>query len=187
MSAEFKTSLTPVTDETAKGGVKDTLDGTKAKLGFVPNMYRNMAVSPGYLSTYIHGYTEFREGSGFTPQEQETVFLTLSGNNGCDYCTAAHSMIADKVSKVSAENLAAIRGGTPLVDAKLEALSVFTTHVHDTRGMIAKPAAEAFLAAGYAEKQILEIILAVSVKILSNYSNHIFDTDVDAAFSAYKI
>ena len=115
------------------------------------------------------------------------MLLTLSRENGCDYCTAAHSMIADKVSKLSADDLAAIRGGTTLPDAKLNALSLFTSHVHDTRGLITKAAAKDFVAAGYSENQILEVILALSVKILSNYSNHIFHTDVDAAFEAYKV
>lgn len=186
MLAEYKTNLTPVTDEDAKGAAKDVIEQTKAALGFVPNMYRTMANSPGYLSTYAHGYTAFRQDSGFTPLEQETVFLTLSRKNGCDYCSAAHSMIADRVAKLDAETLAVLRAGTQLPDAKLDALAVFTGHVHDTRGLITSDAAQAFLAAGFVETQILEVILALSVKVLSNYSNHIFHTDVDAAFEPYK-
>ena len=187
MSAEYKIGLSPVSDEDAKGAAKEVIEGAKAKLGFAPNMYRTMANSPGYLGTYANGYNEFRQNSGFTPQQQETVFLTLSRENGCDYCTAAHSMIADKVSKLGADDLAAVRSGDALSDAKLNALSVFTKHVHDERGLISKSAADAFLAAGYPEKQILEVILALSVKILSNYSNHIFHTDVDDAFAPYKV
>lgn len=187
MSAEYKIGLSAVTDEDAKGAAKDVIENAKANLGFVPNMYRAMANSPGYLGTYANGYNAFRQGSGFTPQEQETVFLTLSRENGCDYCTAAHSMIAEKVSKLGADELAAVRSGDVLPDAKLNVLSVFTKHVHDERGLIGKSAAEAFIAAGYSENQILEVILALSVKILSNYSNHIFHTDVDEAFSSYKV
>ena len=187
MSAEYKTTLDPVTDEYAEGAVKDIFENTKSKLGFVPNMYRTMGNSSGYLNTYIHGYDAFREGSNFTPQEQETVFLTLSRENGCDYCTAAHSMIADKVSKLPSADLAALRKDTSLSDVKLDALSVFTSQVHETRGLITKSAARDFLAAGYSENHILEVILALSVKILSNYSNHIFHTEMDEAFSTYQV
>lgn len=187
MSAEYKINLPLVTDADAQGAAKTILENTKSSLGFVPNMYRTMANSPGYLSTYAHGYTAFRQGSCFTPLEQETVFLTLSRENGCEYCTAAHSMIADKVAKFDADNLAAVRTGEPLPDAKLNALAVFTKHVHDTRGLIAKDDTQDFIAAGFEEAQILEVILALSVKILSNYSNHIFHTDVDAAFAPYKV
>ena len=74
MSAEFKINLAPVNDEKATGTVREIFDGTKTKLGFVPNMYRTMGNSSGYLSTYIHGYNAFRQASGFTPQEQELCF-----------------------------------------------------------------------------------------------------------------
>ncbi|PCI05690.1 MAG: alkylhydroperoxidase [Hyphomicrobiales bacterium] len=187
MSAEYKIGLQPVADNDAQGAAKDVFENAKTNLGFIPNMYRTMANSPGYLGTYANGYNAFRQGSGFTPQEQETVFLTLSRENGCDYCTAAHSMIADKISKLGADELTAVRSGDALPDAKLNALSAFTKHVHDERGLIGKSAAEAFIAAGYSENQILEVILALSVKILSNYSNHIFHTGVDEAFSSYKV
>ncbi|MFK5979645.1 MAG: carboxymuconolactone decarboxylase family protein [Rhizobiaceae bacterium] len=187
MSVRYQIGLSPIADEDAKGAAKEVIENAKTNLGFVPNMYRTMANSPGYLGTYANGYNAFRQGSGLTPQEQETVFLTLSRENGCDYCTAAHSMIADKVSKLGAEELAAVRSGDALPDTKLNALAIFTKHVHDERGLIGKSAAETFLAAGFSENQILEVILALSVKILSNYSNHIFLTEVDGAFSSYKV
>lgn len=187
MSAEFKIGLDPITDESAEGNAKELLDAAKAQMGFVPNMYRTMANSPGYLSTYLHGYKAFREGSGFTPQEQEVVFLVLSRENNCEYCTAAHSMLADKVSKLDAGSLDAVRAGKPIADAKLNVLAEFASHALDTRGMITRDNANTFLSAGYTEQQILEVILAISVKILSNYSNHIFHTDVDEVFAPYKI
>ena len=186
MNAEFKTRLEAIADEAATGEAKEIIDSTKAQLGFVPNMYRTMANSEGYLSTYIHGYKAFRESSGFTPQEQELIFLVISRENGCDYCTAAHSMIADKVAKFKPDQLVAIRAGEVLADEKLQALSVFTSRLFESRGLISNAQAAAFLEAGYSEKQILEIILAISVKTLSNYSNHIFHTDLDAAFEAYN-
>lgn len=187
MNAEFKTSLAPITDENASGEAKSMIDMTKAQLGFAPNMYRTMANSEGYLSTYIHGYKAFRASSGFSAQEQEVVFLTLSRENGCDYCVAAHSMIGDKMAKIEQDVLAAVRSGEPLPNAKLQALSVFTSRLYETRGLISKLEATTFLDAGYSEQQILEVILAISVKTLSNYSNHIFHTDLDSAFDGYEL
>jgi AhpD family alkylhydroperoxidase len=61
-------------------------------------MYAVMANSPGLLETYATGYAAFREASGFTPAEQEVVLLTVSHENGCEYCVAAHSFLADQVS-----------------------------------------------------------------------------------------
>ncbi len=117
--------------------------------------------------------------------EQEVVFLTISIGNGCDYCVAAHSMIADKMSKVPPPVLAAIRDGSAIPDEKLAALSKFTAVMRSTRGLPSSADVRAFLSAGYHEPQILEIILAIAVKTLSNYSNHLFHTPVDDMFVGY--
>jgi len=187
MTAEFKITSAPVSDEAAEGAAKEMLDGARAKLGFVPNMYRGMAINPGLLSTYLHGYAHFREQANFTPPEQEVVFLTISRANGCDYCMAAHSMLAVNVSKLSEANTQALRDGKPLDDAKLEALRRFTHHMWETRGLPTKAEAEAFKAAGYEDIHVFEIILAMAVKTISNYANHVNHTDVDDAFAPFAV
>lgn len=187
MNANYKTNLTSVTNEAAIGDVKTIFEGSTTQLGFVPNMYRTMGNSHGYLSTYMHGYQAFRQSSNFTPIEQEIVFLVISRKNGCDYCTAAHSMIADKVAKFAPDVLEAIRADKPVPDPKLQALATMTSSLFEKRGLVTKEDVQSFLAAGYGEEKILEIILAISVKTLSNYSNHIFHTDLDAAFQNYEI
>jgi uncharacterized peroxidase-related enzyme len=187
MTAEYKTDATPVTDDQADGLGKELLDGAREKLGFVPNMYRGMAINPGLLSTYLHGYDHFRTQANFTPPEQEVVFLTVSLANGCDYCMAAHSMLALNVSKLSEDHTQALRDGKSLDDPKLEALRRFTHHMWQTRGLPSKAEAEAFKAAGYTDQHVLEIILALAVKTISNYANHVNHTEVDDAFAPYAV
>lgn len=148
------------------------------------NVYRAMAQAPGLLDTYLSGSERFRSESGFTPAEQEVVFLTISVENGCEYCVAAHSFIADTVSHVPTEVTDAIRAGESLGDARLNELSSFTQHLLLERGRPSLGAAETFLAAGYTEQQILYIVLALAVKTMSNYTNHLFHTPVDSAFAA---
>ena len=114
------------------------------------------------------------------------VFLTISYDNGCHYCMAAHSMIADKASGVPEAVTEAIRAGKPIADEKLAALAGFTRRMVNTGGKPANADVRAFLNAGYSERHILEIILAIAVKTLSNYSNHVFHTPVDEVFAAYK-
>jgi uncharacterized peroxidase-related enzyme len=184
MSAEFKMSLPLRTVADAEPRARRALEAAHKSLGFVPNMYAGMANSPGLLETYLQGYQLFRQESGFTPVEQEVVFLTVSRSNGCRYCVAAHSLIADQMSKVPVEVTDAIRNGTPIADAKLAALSSFTRTMVETRGLPSHRDVDAFLSAGYAERQILEIILAIAVKTLSNYSNHLFQPSVDAMFAS---
>ena len=185
MTDEAKLTLLPKTLETADPRAKPLLAKAKAEVGFIPNMYAGMANSPGLLQTYFEGSAAFRTHSGFTPAEQEVVLLTISRENGCDYCMAAHSMIAEKVSKVPADVLGAVRSGATIADSKLAALSTFTSHMFTTRGRPTTANMKAFLHAGYTEAQVLEIVLALAVKTLSNYTNHVNNPKVDDAFAGY--
>ncbi|MFC5431074.1 carboxymuconolactone decarboxylase family protein [Paraburkholderia denitrificans] len=180
-------TLAAVDHASAEGKQKEILDTARKQVGFIPNMYANMANVPAVLDTYLHGYGLFRGESGFSPAEQEVVFLAVSQVNGCAYCTAAHSMIADKMSGVPAPVLQAIRNGQPIPDARLAALFGLTQDIVRTLGKPGEGKVAAFLDAGYKEQDVLYIILAVSVKVLSNYSNHAFGTEVDSRFAAYKV
>lgn len=171
---------------------KPLLEAAKKQVGTIPNMYENMANLPALLETYGKGYELFRREGGFTPVEQEVIFLTISKGNGCDYCMAAHSVVADMISKVPVAVTDAIRNDEDIPDAKLRVLSKFTTVMLIKRGKPSNEDVQEFLMADYTEKQILAIILAISVKTISNYSNHIFNTKVDTMFkarewSAYKL
>ncbi len=184
MSSQYTLTLPAKTLEDADPKAKAVLEQTRAKMGMIPNMYANMANSPPMLQTYAQGYSLFREESGFTPAEQEVVFLTISRENECHYCMAAHSFVADKLSKVPPEVTDAIRDDGEIKDHRLAALRTFTRTMVVSWGRPRQDDVAAFMQAGYSEAHILDIILAISVKTISNYSNHIFDTPVDAAFAA---
>jgi AhpD family alkylhydroperoxidase len=128
------------------------------------------------------GYKDFRENSNFTPAEQEVVFLTISVENGCGYCMAAHSLVADMVSKVPSNVTDAIRNGTEIDDPKLKSLAEFTSIMVNKRGNPDDEDVKCFFTNGYNEKHILDIILAISIKTISNYTNHVFHTELDTAF-----
>ncbi|MBC3911265.1 carboxymuconolactone decarboxylase family protein [Undibacterium umbellatum] len=185
MLSAYKLTLPALTIETASPSASALLKGAKANFGFVPNMFTHMAHVPGLLSTYFHGYEQFRANSGFTAVEQEVVFLTISIENGCEYCVSAHSMVADAMSKVPTDVTNALRDGKPVTDAKLAALATFTRTMVVTRGLPSQADVTQFLAAGYTETQILEVILAISLKTISNYTNHLAHTNVDAAFASH--
>ena len=184
MTETYKMTLGLLSSDAAGPGAREVLEKAKQGLGFAPNMYGAMANQPGLLESYSFGYNQFRQESGFTPAEQEVVFLTVSFENGCDYCMAAHSLVADKMSKVPLEVTEAIRNGQPAPDPKLEALRSFTRIMVTKAGRPSPTDVNAFLAAGYTEKHILAIILAIGVKTMSNYANHVFHTPVDAPFQS---
>lgn len=169
--------------EKAEPLARATLETGQQKLRMIPNMYAYMANAPGLLETYRVGYELFRQGSGFTAVEQEVIFLSISYENGCEYCMAAHSFLADVQSKVPAEVTEALRKGTDIPDARLRALSRFTRTLVQKRGRPSQTDLDLFRAAGYTDARVLQIILAIGVKTLSNYTNHLCGTEVDGAFA----
>ena len=183
MLSEYQLTLPALDVKTADSRGQAVLERAKVQVGFIPNMYANMVNSPGLLETYLDGYAAFRAESGFTPAEQELVFLVISRENGCEYCVSAHSMLADMKSGLAPQVTDAIRDGAPIGDAKLAALAEFTRTLFHSRGLPSRAAVEAFLAAGYGERQVLEIVLAIAVKTLSNYANHLFHTPLDEMFA----
>jgi len=186
MSTEDTISIEPSTLENAPQKSKELLQETQDNLGFVPNMYKYMAKNPSLLDSYNQTYNSFREHAGFTPQEQEVIFLSISFENSCHYCMAAHSFLADNASNVPEEVTEAIRNGEELPDPKLDALSKFARSMVVQRGQLPKEDLQAFLDAGYEKHHILGIITAVGVKIFSNYINHVVQTPVDEMFADHS-
>ncbi len=170
--------------ETAPEGSKPILAAVQRKFGFVPNLFRVMAEAPAAAEAYAKVMDIF-ETSSFSNAEKQTVLLSASVANECDYCVAAHSTIA-AMKGVPAATIEALRSGTTLPDPKLDALAVLTRSIVETRGWPSEAAKEAFFAAGYGTREYLEVIVGVTVKTLSNYVNHAADTPLDTAFDAHK-
>lgn len=180
-------SLPAVDIQSADAAQRALLDQALRQVGFIPNMYARMAHVPALLETYLHGYGLFRKTSGFRPAEQEVVFLAISMANGCDYCAAAHSMMAEKVSKVSPEVLQAIRNHEAVPDPRLSALHALCTDMVTTQGRPRAEVVQAFLNAGFEQQHLLWVILAIGVKTLSNFSNQAFGTPLDERFAGHAM
>lgn len=155
----------------------------EAAAGLRPEPVRGDGNEPALFEAYASGYAAFRRECGFSPVEQEVIFLAISRENSCDYCMAAHSFVADAMSKVPVAVTDTIRDGRPIADPKLGALAAFTATMVASRGRPTDDDVRAFLAAEYTEKNILGIILAIGVKTFSNYTNHVFHTPVDEVFA----
>ena len=119
--------------------------------------------------------------SSLTPTEQQVVSLTASRVNECEYCIAAHSAVA-KLGDVPASVVDALRDDEPLADPRFESLRSFTRQVVEQRGWVGEAAVDTFIEAGFSRAQVLEVVLGVAMKTLSNYANHIAKPELDAAF-----
>jgi len=168
----------------ANGRAQELLENTQAKFGFVPNLMGVMANAPALAEAY-GALGKFFEATSFNATERQVVLLAASRVNGCHYCMAAHSAIA-LMQKVPEDVVAALRGDQPIADAKLDALRQLTVAIVESRGWPEESTISAFLAAGYKASQVLEVVLGVGMKILSNYTNHIAHVQLDAQFAAQK-
>ncbi len=160
---------------------KHLLTAAKETFGSIPNLLGVFAESPAMLQTYLDLGKILESTSAFDPTELQIVLMTTSFENGCDYCMAAHSAIAG-LQDVPEDVIQSLRDGTPIRDPRLEALRAFVRTVVEKRGFAAEEDVEAFLAAGYTKRHILEVILGVGFKTLSNFTNHIARTPLDRRF-----
>jgi len=170
------------TTKTAQAPAAEMLGAIEKAYGFIPNLYGVFAESPAALRAYMSLSKIFDESS-FSATERQLIILAASRFNECRYCVAAHTVVAG-MQKVPADVIEAIREDRPILDEKLEALRTFTTYVVEKRGWATEDEVSAFLASGFSRAQVLEVIVGVSFKTLSNYTNHIADTPLDEAFEA---
>lgn len=170
------------TNDTAPEASRANLLAVEKAWGFAPNLIRTFANSPAVIEGAWALLTAFSK-TRFTPAEQQLIALAISVENECGYCAAAHSLMG-KGAGLSDAELAATRAGQAVTEPKHEALRRFATVVTATRGNPTTKDIEAFLAAGYDQTAILEVILGVATKTLMNYTDHVAEVQLDDAFKA---
>ncbi|UJH68606.1 carboxymuconolactone decarboxylase family protein [Allomuricauda sp. SCSIO 65647] len=168
------------TIESAPEASKPTLQAAKKKMGFVPNLMATMSESPVMVESYLALMGLF-DKSRLSETERQIILMTNNRLNGCTYCMAAHTAVS-KMAKVDEGVIKALRSGSPLNDPKLEALRKFAIIINETRGWATDKQVEEFLAAGYTKETVLEVIVGTGLKVLSNYSTHVAEPDLDKAF-----
>ncbi|WP_290697302.1 carboxymuconolactone decarboxylase family protein [Lacinutrix sp.] len=169
--------------ETAPENSKPLLGNSQKSFGMIPGLHGVLASAPKALEAYQTLHKLFGESS-FNEDELTVVWQTINVEHACHYCVPAHTGIA-KLMKVDDAITEALRNETPLESIKLEALRAFTLSVVRNRGNVSQEELAVFYAAGYGEQQVLEVILGLSQKVISNYTNHIANTPVDAPFQAF--
>lgn len=170
-------------EDSAPEALSSALAQARGRFGFIPNLYGVMAESPQAFNAYQAVSDQFRESS-LSTEAQHVVWLTVSRGNGCDYCVAVHSTTA-AMAKLDPAVIEAIREDKPIQDQQLEAVRRFTKAVVEERGWVPADELEAFFSAGFAQRQVLDILTGVAMKTLSNYTNHIAHTPLDQAFELY--
>ena len=170
--------------ETAPEESKPLLEDSLKGFGMIPNLHAVMAEAPGLLEGY-KVMTGFFQNSSFDAEELTVVWQAVNVEHDCHYCVPAHTAIAHMM-KVDPALSEALRTSQPMPTDKLQALHEMTLSIVRNRGKVDNADIERFFAAGYGKRQLMEIILGVSHKVMSNYINHIAETPLDEAFAPFE-
>jgi alkylhydroperoxidase family enzyme len=169
--------------ESAPEQSKPILEGAVKQMGRVPGLFGVMAESPNTLKAYTQLHQAFNESS-FDADELTVVWQTINVEHECHYCVPAHTGIAHSMN-VDPAITEALRNRAALPTEKLQALHDFTLSMVRNRGNVPESEMAAFFAAGYGQQQVLEVILGLSQKVISNYVNHVAQTPVDKVFEQF--
>ena len=140
------------------------------------NIFKGLAVHDGVLQAFL-GFAGGAKGGALTDVEHEVVALVCAAKRKCEYCTAAHSVIAAGAG-LSDDQVVAIRKGN-VDDDRHQALIDFTAAIIESDGFVSDDQLAAFRGAGYDDKGVIEVIAAITVNTFTNLYNHVNETAVD--------
>lgn len=171
--------------ETAPDESKKLMQDSLASFGMLPNLHKILAEAPITYKAYNDTFSSFMKSSSLTPVEQQVVFMTANFENNCHYCVPGHTWMM-KSAKMPNDVIESLREGTAIADSKLQALHDFVKALLDQRGHIGDEKLNAFLEAGYTKRQALEVLTGLAAKLISNFTNALAHTEVDAPMKPFS-
>lgn len=168
--------IAPVDIATAEAGVKATLTAVKGKIGMVPNLFATFANSPAVLNGYLALSDALGSGT-LSARQREIAALAVAQVNGCHYCLSAHTLMG-KGAGLTPAAIAAARGGKA-DDAIDNAVAALARTLAEQRGHATDADLKAARDAGLTDAQIVEVVGAVAINVLTNFMNNLAHTDID--------
>jgi AhpD family alkylhydroperoxidase len=169
------TTITVPTRDQVSPANQAIFDQLKGKLGMVPNLYATLALSEHALGNYL----AFQNGkSSIIGKAREVVNLVVSEVNGCEYCLAAHTVIGGMVG-FAPDQILEIRAGRASFDPKLDGLAKLTRNIAQRRGHADPALVDAFFAAGWTRENLVDAIVVIGDKTVTNYLHATTQVPVD--------
>ncbi|RYJ44224.1 carboxymuconolactone decarboxylase family protein [Flavobacterium beibuense] len=151
-------------------------DAIQKKIGKVPNLYATI----GYSASALKGLLDFEQafaGTAFSPVEKEAINLVVSQVNECDYCLAAHTMLAG-MKGVAQEEILHFRQGRA-EDGKLASVLQLAQSIAANKGNAPENLKEDFFSHGYDEAALIELIGLITARTFTNYAYSVTRIPVD--------
>src|SRR4051812_19147209 len=139
------TALTP---DQVPADSKPTLDAFTKDIGFTSNMMAAFAQSPIAFNAWATLLGSLSKA--LDVKTRDSIGLAVSEVNGCNYCLAIHSFMAEHMAKMSADDIILARKGHA-TDPKRDAAVEFARKVIETRGQVNDADVKAVRDIGYTD------------------------------------
>lgn len=150
-------------------------DNLEKAVGFVPNLFATYAHSENALANYM---ALSNAKTSLNTKQKEAVNLAVSEVNNCIYCLSAHTAIS-KMNGFTDEQISELRDGKASFDPKLDALARLAKNITEKRGATDSDVLDNFFAKGWTKENLIDTIVLVGDKTISNYINNTTEVPVD--------
>ncbi len=150
-------------------------DQLEKGIGFVPNLYAAYAYNDTALGDYL---TLQNRKSTLSGKEREVINLVVSQVNECRYCQSAHTALG-KMNGFSEDQILELRAGEASFDPKLDALAKYVKNITVNRSKPDAEVVENLFSAGYTKANLIDIILVIGDKVISNFLHGTTQVPID--------
>jgi AhpD family alkylhydroperoxidase len=147
----------------------------KSAFGKVPNIYATLALNETALADYL---ALQNRKSTLSAKEREIINLVVSQVNDCKYCVPAHTAVG-KIYGFTGEQILEIRRAQISFDSKFDALAKFVKETAINRGRPSEIAYDNFFNAGYTKANLIDVMIIIGDKVISNYFHNVVQIPVD--------
>jgi uncharacterized peroxidase-related enzyme len=157
--------------------IRALYETNRAKLGFVPNVFRAYARRPEHFRAFMNYHDVLMKGAGgLSRVEREAIVVAVSAENECQYCMTAHGAALRILSKdpILAEQIAnnwRTAGLTP----RWRSMLAFASHVNEPGFFAGDDEIEALMDAGFSADDIWDIAAIAAFFGFSNRMAGVMD------------
>lgn len=168
--------MEPIEPRFSADRVAELLNGVQARLGMIPNLLLVIANSPAVLEGFLSLQNALERGV-LSPRLRRQISLAVAELDGSECSATAHAVFGRALGLSDEEILDARQGRS--ANSKVQAALRFACEIVEQRGHVADEDWARLRAAGYAEREMLEIAAWACTSVFSDYLAQITQAEVD--------
>jgi uncharacterized peroxidase-related enzyme len=165
----------PASDESPAES-QATLERVTKRLGWTPNLFRVMALSPNTLNAFVAMSGTLSRTLDVATIE--SIGMVVSEGSGCEYCRQSHIFLGMWLAKLDTTELELNRQGGSC-DPKRAAAVRFAKAIADTRGKVSDEDLADVRAAGFTNADIVAIAGLTAQFLFTNFMSNIAQAELD--------